>query len=138
MENRTVLDTNIWIDYIISNRMKELSELIFSNNVVYLRSNTSLEELRNVLSYDKFKKFNPAIKYTLQLYTAITEYIETKAEFIGCPDPKDNFLFDLAIQGNAGYLVSRDRTVLATHFPPKNKNIKLMNFVDFKKEIGYL
>ena len=133
MENRTVLDTNIWIDFIVSNRMRELSELIYNNGVVYLRSKPSIEELSGVLDYDKFKKYSPNKKYTLQLYTAITEYVETQAVFKDCTDEKDNFLFDMAIQGNAKYIVSRDKKVLAT--PTPNNEIKKMNFPQFKKDI---
>jgi len=133
MENRTVLDTNIWIDFIISNRLRELTDLIENNEVVYLCSNPSINEFKRVLAYDKFQKYGVNQKKMLLLYTAITEYIETQATFKDCPDPKDNFLFDLAIQGKAKYLVSRDKTVLAT--PTSGNKLKKMKFPQFKEEI---
>jgi putative PIN family toxin of toxin-antitoxin system len=135
MGNRTVLDTNTWIDCFISRKTRELTNMIDSKEVVFLRSMPSSTELKRVLARDKFKKYNFNINDVIRLHKTITEYIETQEIFKDCPDPKDNFLFDLAIQGNANYLVSRDKTVLATPFPTKNKNIKSMKFADFKKEI---
>ncbi|MCL2329073.1 MAG: putative toxin-antitoxin system toxin component, PIN family [Bacteroidetes bacterium] len=133
MENRTVLDTNIWVDFIISRRLSELFDLIEHNKVVFLRSVPSIEEIKRVLSYSKFKKYGLNVKQTLTTYTTITEYIETQTTFKDCLDPKDNFLFDLAIQGKAKYLVSRDKTVLAT--PTPGNKLKKMKFPQFKEEI---
>ncbi len=133
MENRTVLDTNIWIDFIISRRLGELFDLIEFNKVVFLRSVPSVDEIKRVLSYSKLKKYGLNVKQTLTTYTTITEYIETQVVFKGCPDQKDNFLFDLAIQGKAKYLVSRDKTVLAT--PTPGNKLKKMKFQQFKEEV---
>ncbi|MCL2327939.1 MAG: putative toxin-antitoxin system toxin component, PIN family [Bacteroidetes bacterium] len=133
MGNRTVLDTNIWVDFIISNRLLELTDLMENNEVVYLRSTPSINEFKRVLAYDKFQKYGVNQKKMTQLYTAIAEHIETQAIFKDCPDKKDNFLFDLAIQGNAKYLVSRDKKVLST--PTPGTKIKKMKFPEFKEDI---
>jgi predicted nucleic acid-binding protein len=53
--------------------------------------------------------------------------------FKDCSDPKDNFLFDLAIQGKADYLVSGDKRVLET--PLENKTLKLRTLTTFKEEL---
>jgi len=60
----------------------------------------------------------------------ITEFCETKPLFHDCPDPKDNFLFDLAIQGKANYLVSGDKKVLET--PLKSETLTLTTLTAFK------
>jgi len=57
MENRTVLDTNIWVDFFISKRTRELIELIDQNKAVFLRSKPAIAEFERVLSYEKFKKY---------------------------------------------------------------------------------
>ncbi|MDR2144866.1 MAG: putative toxin-antitoxin system toxin component, PIN family [Tannerella sp.] len=111
MENRTVFDTNIWISYMIAAKYDEL-ETMLTDNVHFLRSVPALAELREVLTRKKFQKYNIDVEKTIAFYINLTEFCDTKPMFNGCPDPKDNFLFDLAIQGKANYLVSGDRKVL--------------------------
>jgi len=113
MDNRTVFDTNIWVSYMITAQYDEL-ETMLTNNVNFLRSTPSLAELQEVLSRKKFQKYNVDVDKTIAFYVNLTELCETKPLFKDCPDPKDNFLFDLALQGKARYLVSGDKKVLET------------------------
>ena len=69
---------------------------------------------------------------TIAFYINLTKFCETKPLFKDCPDPKDNFLFDLAIQGKANYLVSGDKKVLKT--PLKDKTLKLITLTPFKEK----
>ena len=110
MENRTVFDTNIWISYMITAKYNELESMV-TNNIHFLRSAPSLAELQEVLSRKKFQKYNVDVDKTIVFYINLTEFCETKPTFEDCSDPKDNFLFDLAIQGKANYLVSGDKKV---------------------------
>lgn len=107
--------------------------MIEQNKVVFLRSKPSVSELKRVLSYEKFKKYGFDINRTLSFYISITEYIATQELFKECRDKKDNFLFDLAIQGKAKYLVSRDTVVLTT--PTSGEKLKKMTFPQFKEDI---
>ena len=132
MGSRTVFDTNIWVSHMISARYDEL-ESMMTNKVNFLRSTLSLAELRDVLSRKKIQKYNVDVEKTLAFYINLTEFCETKPLFKDCPDPKDNFLFDLAIQGNADYLVSGDKKVLETLL--KSENLKLISLTAFKQEI---
>jgi len=133
MENRTVFDTNIWISYFWNEKYDEIIKLKYEKNVRFLRSSESVKELKTVLRREKFKKKNFEVNDLLEFYTGISEFCETIPDFKDCPDPKDNFLFDLAIQGNADFLVSGDKKVLET--PLKSKNIKLRTLTAFKAEI---
>ena len=132
MGNRTVFDTNIWVSYMITAKYDEL-EAMLANNVHFLRSVPSLTELQDVLSRKKFKKYKVDIDKTIAFYINLTEFCKTKPLFKDCPDPKDNFLFDLAIQGKANYLVSGDKKVLETPF--KSKTIKLSTLTTFKEKL---
>ena len=114
MENRTVFDTNIWISYFLNENFSELIELRRKNYVLFLRSTPSLSELKEVITRKKFQSKNFNVEKLLDFYNGITEFCETKPLFKDCPDPKDNFLFDLALQGKARYLVSGDKKVLET------------------------
>jgi putative PIN family toxin of toxin-antitoxin system len=132
MENRSVFDTNIWVSYMIFAKYDELESML-TNNVNFLRSAPSLAELREVISRKKFQKYNVDVENTIAFYINLAEFCETKPLFQDCPDPKDNFLFDLAIQGKADYLVSGDKKVLET--PIDNEILKLTTLTAFKEKI---
>ena len=133
MENRTVFDTNIWISYFLNEKFNELIKLRRECSVLFLRSVPSLSELKEVITRKKFKSKNFNIEKLIDFYNGITEFCETKPLFKDCFDPKDNFLFDLAIQGKANYLVSGDKKVLETRF--KNKTLTLTSLAIFKEKI---
>ena len=129
MGSRIVFDTNIWISYMITAKYDEL-EAMLTHNVHFLRSAPSLIELREVLSRKKFQKYKVDVDKTIAFYINLTEFCETEPLFKDCLDPKDNFLFDLAIQGKADYLVSGDKKVLETHLI--NKNLKVTTLASFR------
>ena len=134
MGNRTVFDTNIWVSYIITAKYNEL-ETMLTNNVHFLRSALSFAELQEVLSRKKFQKYKVDVEKTIAFYTNLTEFCETKPLFKDCPDSKDNFLFDLAIQGKANYLVSGDKKVLGTRL--KSNILTLATLATFKEKLKH-
>ena len=133
MECRTVFDTNIWVSYIIKAKYGELATFVEDKDVCFLRSAPSLAELQNVLSRKKFQKYEIDFDRTIAFYKNLTEFCETQALFLDCPDPKDNFLFDLALQGNAKYLVSGDPDVLVT--PVTSETLQVTKLRKFKDEL---
>ena len=116
----------------ITARYDELESMLTAN-VHLLRSTPSLAELQEVLSRKKFQKYKVDVDKTIAFYINLTEFCETKPLFKDCSDPKDNFLFDLAIQGKANCLVSGDKKVLET--PLKNKTLKLTTLRAFKEKL---
>lgn len=54
---RVVIDTNIWISFLIGKTLSGLSEAIISGQVIVLFSNDLFSELIEVLSRPKFKKY---------------------------------------------------------------------------------
>ena len=133
MESRTVFDTNIWISYIIKSKFDDLAFFVEKLGVRFLRSAPSLAELQDVLSRKKLHKYNIHFDRTIAFYKNLTEFCETQALFSACPDPKDNFLFDLALQGNAKYLVSGDKKVLET--PVESETLQITSLPTFKEDI---
>jgi len=133
MENRTVFDTNIWISYFWNEKYDEIIKLKYQKNVRFLYSSESVKELKAVLGRKKFEKKDFGVNELLDFYTGISDYCETVSQSKDCLDPKDNFLFDLAIQGNADFLVSGDKKVLET--PLNSEKIKLRTLTAFKAEI---
>jgi putative PIN family toxin of toxin-antitoxin system len=133
MENRTVFDTNIWISYFLNEKFSELIKLRKEYRVLFLRSAPSLSELKEVITRKKFESKNFNVEKLIDFYNGITEFRETKPLFKDCTDPKDNFLFDLAIQGMSNYLVSGDKKVLAV---PVKQPLKSLSLLSFKTAIG--
>ena len=133
MESRTVFDTNIWISYFIKSKFDELAVFVEKQGVRFLRSAPSIAELQKVLLRKKFHKYNIHFDKTIAFYKNLTEFCETQALFNDCPDSKDNFLFDLALQGNAKYLVSGDKKVLET--PVTSETLQITSLPAFKEDI---
>ena len=58
MKNRrVVLDTNLWISFLISNRQQELDLLLESGAITLIFSEELLEEFLEVSNRPKFKRF---------------------------------------------------------------------------------
>ena len=133
MKKRTVFDTNVWISYFLNQRFDELIKFRRENSVLFLRSTPSVFELKDVINRPKFKKYNFDTAKLMDFYTGISDFCQTTPIFNACNDTKDNFLFDLAIQGNAHYLVSGDKKVRNTPVPVQS--LKIRTLTAFKEEI---
>ena len=112
---RVVLDSNIWISYIIQGKMTDIVAMATVGNVEFVRCEELTTEISEVLARPKFEKYlkEPLSSY-IALYERITTPIKISSMFSGCRDPKDNFLFDLAYQSKAKYLVSGDNDIVET------------------------
>jgi putative PIN family toxin of toxin-antitoxin system len=111
---RLVIDTNIWISFLIGKSITGLNEAIISDRVIVLFSDDLFSELIKVLKRPKFKKYfsEPAIEDLVTLLYEKVELIEITHHFEDCRDAKDNFLLDLAVSGHANYLVTGDADLL--------------------------
>jgi len=118
-KNSFVLDVNIWVSIFLK-RQTELIESVASeekNNI--FRSTELTNELEKVLRYKKLeKKWNKPIEEYLEFYKYFTIDYHTSPVFQDCRAPKDNYLFYLAIQSQADYLVSGDDDVLGVKINP--------------------
>ncbi|MDR2970483.1 MAG: putative toxin-antitoxin system toxin component, PIN family [Bacteroidales bacterium] len=132
MANRTVFDTNIWVSYFIGKKTDEIIKMT-EKSIVFLHSTLSIDELIGVLSRKKFEKYKLNLEDIFLFYTNISDFCHTEPKFKDCPDPKDNFLFDLALQGNAKYLVSGDPDVLET--PVTSEILQVMKLRKFKENL---
>ncbi|SFQ02060.1 hypothetical protein SAMN05444277_104189 [Parafilimonas terrae] len=76
---------------------------------------------------DEGKASPGLIKLLQQIYHQVAE----NAVYRISPDPKDNYLFDLAIQNNCAFIISDDRKLLSFRIQPvkvKSTNWFLKNF----------
>lgn len=111
---RIVVDTNIWISFLIGKSLAGLSDEIINNRVCILFSNNLFHELIEVLSRPKFKKYfsELAIENLISLLYEKIELVEITSNFNDCRDAKDNFLLDLSVSGHANYLITGDSDLL--------------------------
>ena len=133
MENRAVVDTNIWVSHVIGGKFYDLAKIAMDYHVVYLFSLPLIAELKEVLSREKFTEYDIDIDEFINLFLSISTFSHTEPVFKDCSDPEDNFLFDLAIQGRAKYLVSGDKKVLETQID--NKTLKVTTLTSFKEDL---
>ena len=94
---KIILDTSIWISYLISKNNNQWDTLIFSDKIQIIYSEKLLNEFIEVTQRDKFRKFISlddleVILNYLGDFAIFVENIEKK--YTLCRDLKDNFLLD--------------------------------------------
>lgn len=138
MTNRNVkviLDTNVWISFLIGKRLTLLEQHIVNKNITIVVTDQLLTELKTVTSREKLKKYFPknSVKELFQLLELIAENVAIEPTHFINRDPKDNFLLDLIDFSKADYLVTGDKDLLE-HNP--FKTAKIITPSDFEKEIA--
>ncbi|MCK5838814.1 MAG: putative toxin-antitoxin system toxin component, PIN family [Bacteroidales bacterium] len=131
---KIILDTNIWISFLITKDFKKLDLLIKREKIQLLFSNELLEEFISVAQRPKFKRYftKDDIEKLLDNFDYYGEIIEVKSDIKECRDIKDNFLLNLAIDGKANYLITGDNDLLNMH---TIQNTKIVSITDFLKII---
>ncbi len=126
-----IIDTNIWVSFFITDKLDELSKIIYENDYLVYSSNTLITELKNVLGRSKFKKYilKPINEY-IKLHKSLVEVVKVKSIYKNSPDPNDNFLFDLLIQYHANFIVTGDKKLLNFNSSENFQIISLRKFKD--------
>ncbi len=110
---RVVIDTNIWISFLIGKSLAGLTDAIIANRVQVLFSDDLFSELLEVLQRPKLKKYftSTAIEQLLALLYEKITWVNVVDEFTDCRDKKDNFLLNLLVSGHASYLITGIPTI---------------------------
>ena len=134
---RVVVDTNIWISFLIGKTIAGLSNAIINNSVQILFSEELFDELIEVLNRPKFKKYfsTEDIYELVSLINTKVEWIKITNHFNDCRDPKDNFLLDLIVSGKADYLVTGDDDLITLN---PYKNVNILHYRDFTEILNEL
>lgn len=117
---RCVLDTNILISAVLSTKGKPYHALLAVIEQGYLlASQATFEELRTRLVRPKFAKYisDEERKEYLEFIEAQSVFIDVVEAITDCPDPDDNKILELAVSGEADYIVSGDRKHLLPMHP---------------------
>ena len=114
MPKRIIVDTNLWISFLISNDFSKLDNILFEQQVILVFSQELLDEFLEVARRPKFRRFfsTDDVETLLEtieefaIFTNVTSVIEL------CRDPKDNFLLSLSKDGSADFLLTGDKDLL--------------------------
>jgi uncharacterized protein len=113
-QSKIIIDTNLWISYLISKGFKRIDKLILSDKVRLVFSQELIDEFIEVSQRPKFIKYfhSNDIAKLLDLFDAYGELIKVKSNINMCRDLKDNFLLSLANDSKADYLLTGDNDLL--------------------------
>ncbi|HET8859006.1 putative toxin-antitoxin system toxin component, PIN family [Marivirga sp.] len=127
---RVIIDTNLWISFLISNKLNELDSLIDSGAITLIFSNELIEEFLEVTSRPKFKKYfkKNDIDALLNQIQNHGQLIKVKSNMNICRDEKDDFLLNLSIDSKADYLITGDNDLLILG---KIKRTNIISWSDF-------
>lgn len=127
---RIILDTNIWISYLITKNHSLLDDLLINQQITILFSEELLNEFFEVINRPKLKKYfkHKDLEVILEIIENYGELIEVKSKIEICRDYKDNFLLSLAVDAKANYLISGDADLLVLKKIKKTKIISIKEF----------
>jgi len=109
---RIVIDTNLYISALINDNSRKRLDFFLANEAFeILVSDALLQELIEVANRAKFRKYVSAIQTEtfIQLMMERATFIETVSEVKVSPDPKDDFLLVLCLDGKADYLLTGNK-----------------------------
>jgi putative PIN family toxin of toxin-antitoxin system len=134
-KKRIILDTNLWISFLISNKLNALDFFLKENKVLFLYSSHLIEEIENVVKRPKFKKYfsENSLNLMQELFQNYGITINVTSNNSICRDPKDDFLLNLAIDGNADYILTGDKDLLVLEKIGTTKIISFSEFISKNK-----
>lgn len=111
---KVVIDTNIWISFLIGKKLSSLKSLISSQTLEIIISDELIEEIEKVTNRPKIRKYFPAEKVEdlINLLKIISSHHSIEHIEPICRDPKDDFLLALSKEMKADYLVTGDKDLL--------------------------
>lgn len=129
-KHRVVIDTNLWISFLLTKDLTRLDRLFANDKLTLLFSQELLDEFVLVAQRPKFKRY-----FSLADLQDLLIQIGAKADFITvvskvelCRDSKDNFLLALAQEGKATHLITGDKDLLVLG---QLNQIKILTISDY-------
>lgn len=132
---KVIIDTNLWINYLITKRLVDLDIVLQHKNVELVFAQELLEEFIEVAQRPRLRKyFSDADIQALYLtFYQIGNIYPIHSNIEICRDPKDNFLLALAQDAKADYLVSKDEDLLVLK---QLGQTKILDYFAFKAELS--
>ena len=108
---KIIIDTNLWISFIISNKQNLIDPIFFPQKTRLLFSKELIDEIQLTIMKPKLRKHfgTNALEEMLSTFAPFIDLIEVKSIVAVCRDSKDNFLLALAKDGKADFLLTGDK-----------------------------
>lgn len=128
--SKIIIDTNIWISFLIGKELQHLKDLITTERVKVITTEQLIFEIRLVTSRDKLKKYFNQDKVTdlISLLDIVADKIKIKKIDKICRDPKDDFLLALSKESRADYLITGDNDLLDKKIYGRTKIVTAKQF----------
>ena len=112
--NRIIIDTNLWISFLITKDFTTLDQIIFLRQGILVFSQELLDEFLEVARRPKFRRFfsSTDIEEILETIDEYANFVKVQTKIELCRDAKDNFLLSLSIDGRADFLLTGDKDLL--------------------------
>lgn len=131
---KIILDTNIWISFLLGKKLSELTEIFKREDIKIYVSESLIREIREVSNRSKFSKY-----ITPRSIEALMELIAVKCDYIDSDiqedpeirDKKDIFILGMAKNIPANLIVIGDKDLLVLENFGESK---IVTFHQFKKE----
>lgn len=112
--DRIIVDTNLWISFLIRKDFRKLDEKIKQGKVTVVFSVELIDEFLTVADRPKFRKYfaKRDFEQLIELFDIYGEMSQVNSQIDICRDRKDNFLLSLAKDSKADYLITGDSDLL--------------------------
>jgi|AntRauMFilla1563_2_1112583.scaffolds.fasta_scaffold00973_5 hypothetical protein len=128
---KVIIDTNIWISLIISKKVNEQELLLYSKEIRLLFSEELIQEISQTIKKPKLSKYfqSAGIEDMFDAFDPFIDMIEVSSQVSICRDSNDDFLLNLAIDGNANYLLTGDLDILSLKKIGNTQVVKISDFL---------
>lgn len=129
---KVVIDTNIWISFLLGKSFRNLLDFIDENDIKVFTTEKQINELIKTINKPKINKnvTSEDITNLIFLFRYNFKYVNISNKLKYLRDPEDDYLIEIAIESNSKYIITGDKDLLDV----KNyKNIKFITFREFEK-----
>lgn len=131
-KSRIILDTNLWVSFLITKDFSKLDEILFSKKAILIFSEELLNEFLEVVHRPKIRRYfrQDDLEELLETIDEYAEFAHIKTAINLCRDEKDNFLLSLAVDGHVDYLLTGDKDLLILNQIEKTKITTVSTFLE--------
>jgi len=126
-----VIDTNIWISFLIGKALIGLKNLILDKKLNIITSEEQIKEIFNVLQRPKLQKYfsQKDMESLFFLIYKLSKIVNISHIIDDCRDKKDNFILEMAVNGKADFILTGDSDLLVLN---PYKKIKIITYKEFE------
>ena len=129
---KIIIDTNLWISFLIGKRLSVLKSLLTQTNLTFFVCDEILNEIQSISSKQKIRKYVGIddIIDTLEIINNFCQYaLITKKAVSPVRDANDLYLLSLADTIQADYILTGDKDLLTLQFHNQTKIVTYNEFI---------